>query len=155
MTSARRRYSQRAARTARPASWTCCAPRAVALLVEPEWTSEADQLGPALLSADWDVCVVRSAAEAYDRLPGSGATLVVSHLALSDESGWLLAAKLMLAQTGCRVWLFSKQRDPLQRLFAEFVGVDRLVHDGEELRRAAFSSMPSNKRSGAEWNTVQ
>lgn len=156
MTSIRRGHGQQAARLAGSASSTRCAPRAIALLVEPEWTSEADQLAPALLSAHWEVGIVRSAAEAYERLPGSGAALVVSHLALPDESGWLFAAKLMLAQAGPRVWLFSKHRDPLEKLFAQFVGIDRLVHDGEELRRAAFASRPANiRRSAARRRTAQ
>ena len=126
------------------------------LLVEPDERS-SEQLSAMLVAAGLGVERVACAREAYVRLHRGPADLIVSNIALPDESGWLMAAKLRVADAQQRVWLYySADHQGWGRPMAAFIGVERLIRDSQELFRLAtgFAAMETRSRAPEKCSRV-
>jgi CheY-like chemotaxis protein len=89
--------------------------------------------------AAWGVKVQRalSAAEARRRYDQWPMELVLIHADLPDETGWLFACKLRLAQPGARLWVYTPWWTSREPALAEFIGVEETIAYGGDLQRLA------------------
>ncbi len=79
----------------------------------------------------WDVYLARSGPEARRLARMLSADMVVLHIDLPEESGWLTCDKLIREQPSVSVILVGDDLSPRNRDLADFVGASALV-DGEE-----------------------
>lgn len=97
-----------------------------------------DRLAWSMRNHNFDVSWVKDAAQAVVRAIERRPDLVVSNVALEDSSGWLLVAKLRHCALNARAWLYSSQPATNDRLWAEYLGVDRLLyHEQNRVELAA------------------
>lgn len=75
----------------------------------------------------WDVYLARTGAEARRLSEKLEAAVVVLHVDLADESGWLLCDKLNRERSGCKVILIALDPTPEHERLASFVGATALV----------------------------
>ncbi len=68
-----------------------------------------------------------SATEALDLASATTPFLVLANVEQPDQSGWLLTAKLRMADPCVRVWLYQPRSSTYQVLMAEFLDVEELL----------------------------
>jgi ActR/RegA family two-component response regulator len=110
--------------------------RRTVLLVEPR-----DEVF-ARLAADITAAGIRvdralSAAEASRRYALRRPHLMVAEVDLPDESAWLFAGKLRVADPGARIWIYTPWSSAVEVAMANFVGADELIEYGGDLWRLA------------------
>ena len=77
--------------------------------------------------------------------------LVITHVWIPDESGWLIAAKLRLMLSDVPIWLYTPCDPPSGASLAEYVGVDQRIHYGGDLWRLSadiIGLLPAVGRTG-------
>ncbi len=93
------------------------------------------RLSADLEAAGMEVERASSAAEASRRYARRPADLLVVEVDLPDETGWLLASKLRLAEPEVRIWVYTPWSSAVEVALANFVGVDELINYGGDLWR--------------------
>lgn len=76
---------------------------------------------------------VSNGAEASKALRCETFSLVVVHVFVPDESGWLIAAKARLLLRDTEIWLYTPSIAPYGVGLAHLVGVDRVIFYGGDL----------------------
>lgn len=94
-----------------------------------------DRLAVDLVSIQFHVTRAFTASAASRRFAACPSDLMIAHVDLPDESGWLLAAKLRLVFPTARIWLYTAHPSALDRNRARYLGVARLMHYGGDLLR--------------------
>lgn len=79
----------------------------------------------------WDVYLARSGPEARRLTRMLSADIVILHVDLPEESGWLTCDKLIREQPLVSVILISDDLNPRSQGLADFVGASALVHRPE------------------------
>jgi DNA-binding NarL/FixJ family response regulator len=91
------------------------------------------RLAADLAQAGLRVIRATTAQEAVERHRSHRPILAIVNRDLPHESGWLLVAKLHLAASAVRVWVYQPTRSPADVAMARFFGVDALVDYGGRL----------------------
>ena len=94
----------------------------------------------------WDVYTAQSGSEARRLARMLEADMVILHVDLPEESGWLTCAKMKISGPAVRVVLYGPESPRLRRL-AAFVGASVLLSDADAV--AAWLRPYVRRRAGA------
>ncbi len=101
----------------------------------------------------WDVYLARSGPEARRLARMLSADMVVLHIDLPEESGWLTCDKLIREQPSVSVILVGDDLSPRNRDLADFVGASALV-DGEESMVPLVEEYLDSAAPAVRWNNI-
>lgn len=129
-------FRQEAPTVDRPVPATPLASRRTVLLVEHR-QEVCERLSAALQSQDVTLAFAATSASARDWLRRWRCSLVLASVGLPDESGWLMASKMVRSRTKQRVWLYTASESCADRQWLALTRVEQLIyHDGDTERLA-------------------